>query len=99
MQLYYIADNQDSENWDLFVWANSPDDAVVLWRDYYWGKLDDQSEDKHEFPERCFIVPLREPAEPVALRWHGSFDGTNIINEVTIPTKQGAIALGLTEAE
>jgi hypothetical protein len=96
MNLYYIGDNQDEDNWDLFVWANDPDEAVVLWRNYYWGNLDGQSEDTREFPEHCFVVPRVPPSEPTALRWHGPHTITSV-NEVAIPTKQGAIALGLAE--
>ena len=96
MKLYLIHDgDNDGDNWDLFVWANDPDEAVRLWRDYYWGDLQGQSEDERQFPHAVFDVPLTMPTKPKALRWHGS--GSFAINEVPIPTKIACQAFGIGE--
>lgn len=41
-KFYFIqVNNDESENFDLFVVAKSPEDAVELWREYYFQEDDD----------------------------------------------------------
>jgi hypothetical protein len=89
MKLYYLHANADDDdaNFDLMVWANSVDEAIPIWRDYYWP--DQQSNDFRMFPQAAFVVPLAAPRKPGAVRWHKD------ITEITIPTKVAAEALGL----
>lgn len=92
MNLYFVhsEDANDEMNWDLLVWANSVDEAVVLWREYYWpDDMASQSEDAQMFPKMAFIVPTAKPSKPQAVAWHKD------MSEIPIPTKIAAEAFGL----
>lgn len=54
MPLYFVADAAHGENRDLFVNADTPDEAAEMWRGHY-VPLDFAAPD--ETPERVFAVP------------------------------------------
>jgi len=98
MNLYFITndnENVDADE-DLFVIAGTPDEAVLIWRAYYmdgWQEEINQGWSEPtsldgRFPSSVFLVP--ETRKKGALRWHTD------IREVQVPTKEAALALGIT---
>lgn len=63
MKLYFVACNDEEDNYDLFVWASSPPEARKLHSAYYGDAFDDVKSD-------VFIVPTEPPATPKAVMWH-----------------------------
>lgn len=65
MKLYLIA-HDSGENYDLLVIANTPDEALTVWRDYY---------DRKDEPAFIFHVAAASPVGyhegPKALEWGG----------------------------
>jgi len=62
LRLYLVAHDDGADNWDLFVWAHSPEEARNLWfnaREYA------------EMPDdvRVFEVPTTPAAQPGVLGW------------------------------
>jgi hypothetical protein len=62
MKLYFISHEEDGDNFDLFVWANTPSQAGEIWQRHFGF---DGTE-----PNLTFVVPTEQPADPQALGWH-----------------------------
>jgi hypothetical protein len=64
MILYFIAsgDALCGDNADLFVWANAPLDAVILWRAHF--ELDSSTQ-----PDRVWVVPTSVPCQALVVGW------------------------------
>lgn len=59
MKLYHVL----CEDYELFVWAHTPGQAVEYWRAYY--------EMTGDVPEAIYQIPLDDTTEG-AVPWHGS---------------------------
>lgn len=67
MKLFFIsADEDNGDNWDLFVWAHTDVEAMKLWAQHY-GFTDKQQKDAIT---AVFRVPTTAPEQPQALPWH-----------------------------
>ena len=68
MKLFFVAHSTDSESYDLFVVADTVEQAQAVWRDYFPVKAD-------AVPESIFKVAAASPVglheDPHALNWHG----------------------------
>lgn len=68
MQLYLIVHNDcNGENFDLFVWAHSPEEARMKWVEYY--DLPPEEEEALDKDGKIFEVPLDRPHEAGAIGW------------------------------
>lgn len=66
MRLYFIGHDDEGESLDLFVWANTPDEAATIWREHYDLGTRPQ-------PQRMcmWAVPLTPPLQACAVPWSG----------------------------
>jgi hypothetical protein len=67
MKLIFVTyTNDDGDNFDLFVWADTIGEAKRLWREYY--SLDDDEEPRfmHSLP----FIPMYFEPTPRAFKWH-----------------------------
>ncbi|WOF44325.1 hypothetical protein KNJ79_05180 [Sphingopyxis indica] len=62
LRLYLVAQDDGADNWDLFVWAHSPEEARDLWFNAW---------EYEEMPDdvRVFEVPTTAPSKPLVLQW------------------------------
>ena len=68
MKIFFVADhNEDGDNVDLFVIANTPTEVESVWQDYY-NRPD-------EFPRFIYRIVAASPngfhEHPRAIEWHG----------------------------
>jgi hypothetical protein len=69
LRLYFVAYTSDGgDNFDHFVWAHTPSEAVSLWKANYWDEgeccVDDQE-------VRVYKVDTPQPWEEArVLEWH-----------------------------
>lgn len=88
MRLYLVDhEDDDGDNFDLLVVANTPDEAVQLWWKYY-----DMTDSPLELPGRVFDVMEMPKQEAHALPWYGG--DIKCIEE--FPVAQALLALSLT---
>jgi len=69
MKLYFVShDDDDGENYDLFVGAYNPDAVLRYWQEFSdYDKEGGHNNNKQ--PDRIVEVPTTPPAEPGALTW------------------------------
>ncbi len=62
LKLYLVAHDDGADNWDLFVWAPSPEEARDLWF-HAW--------EHEQMPDdvRVFEIPTAPASKPQALEW------------------------------
>ena len=61
MNLYLIPDDE----YELLVWARTPESAMEIWRGYF--NLEKSDMEQHT---QIFLVPLAVPDHPKPLAWH-----------------------------
>lgn len=63
MKLFYVrADDEEGENLDLFVWAETHFSAAGLWAEYY-------GMDAGYAPDAVTEIPTTPPAAPGPIPW------------------------------
>lgn len=68
LRLFYVNHNEDGINFDLFIRADTPEEAAQMWRDFFAD-----AHPRHRNPHRIYDVPAA--GKPGALRWRLG-DGT-----------------------
>ena len=69
MKLFFVSDiNEDGDNFDLFVIANTPEEVTAVWRAHY-GRDDEEPQFVYRV---AAVVPVGFHEKPHALEWHGA---------------------------
>jgi hypothetical protein len=63
MKLHLVVHTSpEGHNYDLFVWAETRDEAIELWQ-ATWEDVED------EIPDQVRVVPIDMPREPTVIDW------------------------------